>query len=806
MKSKFMNKNAKYALWLFAVAFGAIVIGQFFITPGPVERGVSKPRTHDSRGRRIKRPTPPPVAATQPSIDSSAQKAPSSNLVNANKTENQGEIGGHQDIAHPETIADKEPVAIEKQSGETVSSDTEQSIDSELEDKGPVPRNLTVNNVSELLNLVKTNHKAIKSLTFVNGANTLEVFLENGNKSAIVVPQGDAVKTVMDECIDAGIPISARNKPADKTGSFLVSFGPAILICGVILFVFLRSRSGGGFGKSKAAKTDDGNFEPVDWKNIAGCDEAVTELKRVVKGLVAAWVYRFFRAKRPKGVLLIGPPGTGKTLLARAVATACKGSMIFVSGSEFVEMYVGVGSSRIRDMARQARERYKKTGKPQIIFIDELDALGKARSGKGAINSHEEREQTLNQLLVEMDGLGSSEGIIWIAATNRPEILDQALLRPGRFDTQVYVDKPDKAGRVKLFDIYSRLMPLAKEVTCASLAERAFGCTGADIELICNRAAIMAAEEWADANEDKISGQSESTWNDPEGSNLVPVTYGMSMAGFSRTTYETKEGSSGAENEKFTHPILSEDETAVVTLRHFDEAIDFVKYGDARKSRQDGMQEEEKKNTAFHEAGHALAAEAMEECDPVGKVTIMSRSRALGYVQLVPDGDKFSVTDKQLIGRIVMAMAGRAAQEEYLGVCDAGAENDFQQAVDTARKMVCDWGMSSLRHISLGARSSAMGMKTGYEGGQGIGCGPELQNEIDREWRRIVEACYDIARKIVKADEKRMEAVVAILMDKETILKGEWESLMTELPTKVQAESVKFDPRKKPETEGAQAA
>lgn len=740
--------NIKYIAWMVGAMVFAIIVGQLFVEPGRVSDYHPTHTAAPARGGRGA-----PAVAVRPA---STQAAPDT-------------ASGASTPVTPQKVYTRD----------------------------------NVTSFSQLRSVIDETPTAIRKVTFLNGGGAVDVtFAAGGPPRRIGVPAGTTQDSLVALLTERKVLYDAKEDSSVATRTFISSFLPIIIIGGIMIGLFLWSRKnqmgmmGGsnvGFTKSRAKSVDAASFAPVQWTDIAGADEAVRELKRIVKGLTSAGVYNYFGGKRPKGVLLVGPPGTGKTLLARAVATACEGTMDITSGSDFVEMFVGVGASRVRDMVERGKANVKRTGKPHIIFIDEIDAIGGKR-GSGAAGEHknDEREQTLNQILVSMDGLESSEGIIWIAATNRPEMLDEALLRPGRYDSQVTVDLPDTVGRTKIFKIHSRRKPLAKDVTCEKLATRTYSYSGAEIELACNRAALLAAERWAEGHPELIAeAEREALKAQPKPKH---VFYGVRGGPVEEEPNDTDIAAArAAALDKFIAAALRNDETAIITLEDFDEAIDYVRYGDSRQSRQDNMRDEEKKNTAYHEAGHAVAAEVMPGADPVAKITIMSRSKALGYVQQIPDGDKYSTTDKYLISRIVMAMAGRAAQEVYLNTCDTGASNDFEQATDLARRMVTEWGMSRLRHIAVGRRTS-LSMRGGQAGG-GIGYGADLANAIDAEWRRIVEACYDLAIKIVTEEKARIEKVVELLLKQETILRDEWQVIMSENKSACKPEELVFNPR-----------
>jgi len=483
---------------------------------------------------------------------------------------------------------------------------------------------------------------------------------------------------------------------------------------------------------TKLPATPPGDPDKKMFADVAGCDEAKAELQEVVDYLKDPSLFKKFGARAPRGVLLVGPPGNGKTLLAKAVAGESGAAFFPASASEFVEMYVGVGASRIRDLFKNAREK-----KPAIIFIDEIDAVGHKRAG-GPHSGSQEWDQTLNQLLVEMDGFPSDSEVIVIAATNRVDILDPALTRPGRFDRQVLVDLPDLAGREAIFKVHTQGKPLAPEINLRLLAERTPGFSGAEIEGACNEAATIAARKYRQVVEEKLQ--------------QLKATAGAK---------------SGKALDIASIPQLG---ALHITLADFDEGIDRVRLGVARTSRAKTISPEEMKNTAYHEVGHAWISAEVEGGDPVSKITIIPRSRALGYTQSAPEGDRYSYTDKQLLARIMMAMGGRVAQEVFLNTVDTGASNDFAQGTQIARRMVTEWGMSKLGHISVGEGG---GYQSGY--------GPALADKIDAAWMEIVENCYKRTREIIERDRERIDKIVQVLLKKETLLRPEWEALRAEM-------------------------
>src|SRR5512139_130558 len=436
--------------------------------------------------------------------------------------------------------------------------------------------------------------------------------------------------------IEKGVAVTAKEPSASPWANLLYSWAPILLMIGFWIFLMRQMQSGGNkalsFGKSKA-KLSSSSQKKVTFKDVAGVDEAKEELQEIIEFLKEPQKFQKLGGRIPKGVLLMGPPGTGKTLLARAVAGEANVPFFSISGSDFVEMFVGVGASRVRDLFEQGKKNA-----PCIIFIDEIDAVGRHR-GAGLGGGHDEREQTLNQLLVEMDGFESNDGVILIAATNRPDVLDPALLRPGRFDRRVVVDRPDVRGREGILQVHTRKIPLSEDVDVAVLARATPGFSGADLANLVNEAALMAARN----------------------------------------------------NQKF------------VSMRDFESSKDKVLMGVERKSLI--ITEEEKKITAFHEAGHALLASLVPHADPIHKVTIIPRGMALGVTQQLPTEEKHNWTKDQIEARIAVCMGGRAAEELFMGHLTTGAGNDIERATELARKMVCEWGMSEkLGPLAFGKR------------------------------------------------------------------------------------------------------
>ncbi|UZN04012.1 ATP-dependent zinc metalloprotease FtsH [Cellulomonas sp. S1-8] len=492
-------------------------------------------------------------------------------------------------------------------------------------------------------------------------------------------------------------------------GSLLTLVLPFIIILGLFWFLMSNMQGGGSkvmsFGKSKA-KLVSKESPQVTFADVAGVDEAVEELQEIKEFLAEPAKFQAVGAKIPKGVLLYGPPGTGKTLLARAVAGEAGVPFYSISGSDFVEMFVGVGASRVRDLFQQAKEN-----SPAIIFVDEIDAVGRHR-GAGLGGGHDEREQTLNQMLVEMDGFDVKTNVILIAATNRPDILDPALLRPGRFDRQVAVDPPDLKGRERILAVHSQGKPMAPGVDLAVVARRTPGFSGADLANVLNEAALLTARQGGQVIDD-------------------------------------------------------------LTL---DEAIDRVIAGPQKRTRV--MNVKELKITAYHEGGHALVATALRYTDPVTKVTILPRGRALGYTMVMPMEDKYSTTRNELLDVLAYAMGGRVAEELVFHDPTTGASNDIEKATSTARKMVTQYGMSArLGAIKFGQESSEMFL--GRDVGHQRDYSEEIAGTIDTEVRELIERAHDEARDILVEYRDVLDALVLELLEKETLNQEQLAAIFT---------------------------
>ncbi|HEX8252041.1 MAG TPA: ATP-dependent zinc metalloprotease FtsH [Thermoanaerobaculia bacterium] len=498
----------------------------------------------------------------------------------------------------------------------------------------------------------------------------------------------------------------------ERDGAFvtaLITWAPFLFLIGLWIFFMRQMQAGGNkalsFGKSKA-KLLSGSAKKVTFKDVAGVDEAKVELHEIIEFLKEPQKFTKLGGKIPKGVLLMGPPGTGKTLLARAIAGEANVPFFSISGSDFVEMFVGVGASRVRDLFEQGKKNA-----PCIIFIDEIDAVGRHR-GAGLGGGHDEREQTLNQLLVEMDGFESNDGVILIAGTNRPDVLDPALLRPGRFDRRVVVDLPDLKGREGILRVHTRNIPLAEDVDLAVISRGTPGFSGADIANLVNEAALNAAR------------------------------------------YDKKK----------------------VQMVDFEYAKDKVIMGVERKSMM--MSDREKRNTAYHESGHTIVAAMLPAADPLHKVTIIPRGRALGLTQQLPTEDKYSYSKRYLEAMLAVLMGGRIAEEVFLNELTTGAGNDIERATGMARKMVCEWGMSDLGPVTFGKKEQEIFL--GREFAQHGDFSESTAVEIDREVRRILEKAYKSAHDIISGNKTALDRIARKLLERETLDGVEVNQIITE--------------------------
>ena len=511
--------------------------------------------------------------------------------------------------------------------------------------------------------------------------------------------------------INSGIELNTDTEPPGFS-EYLIGFLPWILIAGFMFYMFSQVRNNGNqimqFGKSKAREVDE-EAPKITFNDVAGVEEAKEELKEIREFLKDPEKFNKLGAKIPKGVLLMGPPGTGKTLLAKAVAGEAGVPFFSISGSDFVEMFVGVGASRVRDLFEKA-----KNAAPSIIFIDEIDAVGRMR-GAGLGGGHDEREQTLNQLLVEMDGFEVNSGVILIAASNRPDVLDPALLRPGRFDRQIVVDRPDLLGRKEILKVHAKEKPLKKNVNLNNIAKQTPGFTGADLANLLNEAALLAARK----------------------------------------------------------------NTKTISQKNVEDSIDRVMAGPEKKSQL--MSESEKLVIAYHETGHALVGWALPNADPIHKVTIIPRGRALGYTQALPEEDKYLTSKAELKDRLAMLMGGRVAEELIFADPTTGAANDIEKATDIARKMVMEFGMSEkLGPMLYGKGSNEVFLGRDY--GRQQDYSDEVASSIDEEVKLLLNEAHITAKKILTKYKKQMKDMVKTLVEKETLDKDIIQQIFKSVP------------------------
>ncbi|MFY9726333.1 MAG: ATP-dependent zinc metalloprotease FtsH [Bryobacteraceae bacterium] len=495
-----------------------------------------------------------------------------------------------------------------------------------------------------------------------------------------------------------GVNVDIKDTSSSSWVSILINASPFIVVIAFWIFMMRQMQSGGNkalsFGKSRA-RLHSTQQKKVTFKDVAGVEEAKEELQEIIEFLREPQKFQKLGGRIPKGVLLVGPPGTGKTLLARAIAGEASVPFFSISGSDFVEMFVGVGASRVRDLFEQGKKNA-----PCIIFIDEIDAVGRHR-GAGLGGGHDEREQTLNQLLVEMDGFESNEGVILVAATNRPDVLDPALLRPGRFDRRVVVGRPDVGGREAILRVHTKKIPLGDNVDLSVLGRGTPGLAGADLANLVNEAALNAARQ----------------------------------------------------NRK------------VVMMVDFELAKDKILMGAERKSLI--LSDAEKRNTAYHEAGHALVAAVLPEADPLHKVTIIPRGMALGVTMQLPIDDKHSYSKDYLLAQLAILMGGRIAEENYMHHMTTGAGNDIERATDLARKMVCEWGMSELGPLSFGKKEEQIFL--GREIAQHRDYSEETAIRIDAQVKKIVQGSYDTAEAIIKEHSDALVKIAETLLEREIL-------------------------------------
>jgi cell division protease FtsH len=566
--------------------------------------------------------------------------------------------------------------------------------------------------------MARVDEGDVKEVTMYLSPNSYEMqgeYAKLNKKFRVTVPKENAPE-ITKALRDKSVQLNVKEVRSSDRVLILLNALPLLLLAGFVFFLMRQMQAGGNkalsFGKSRARLLS-AQQKKATFKDVAGSDEAKEELQEIIEFLKDPQKFQKLGGRIPKGVLLVGPPGTGKTLLARAIAGEANVPFFSISGSDFVEMFVGVGASRVRDLFEQGKKNA-----PCIIFIDEIDAVGRHR-GAGLGGGHDEREQTLNALLVEMDGFESNEGVILIAATNRPDVLDPALLRPGRFDRRVVVARPDVKGREEILRVHTRKVPLSDDVEMSIIARGTPGFSGADLANLVNEAALWAARQ----------------------------------------------------NRKF------------VTMADFEMSKDKVLMGVERKSMI--LSDEEKKNTAYHEAGHALVAAMTPGADPVHKVTIIPRGMALGLTMQLPEADKHTYTKEFLEGTLAVLMGGRTAEEIFLGHITTGAGNDIERATDIARNMVCEWGMSHLGPLAYGKKEEAIFL--GREIAQHRDFSEDTALQIDKEVKRIVSEAYDKAHNLLSTNRDLLDRIAMALLEREVLDANEVKMLMEgkPLPEKV---------------------
>ena len=545
--------------------------------------------------------------------------------------------------------------------------------------------------------LTQIRNKDISELTLKQ--DVLELTNKNGEKFTAKLDASDAPReSILKAADESGTKVSLEPASSGWGWIVLINALPFLLLIGFLAFTLRQMQAGGNkalsFGKSKA-KLLNNQQKRITFKDVAGVEEAKDELQEIIEFLKDPQKFQKLGGRIPKGVLMVGPPGTGKTLLAKAVAGEANVPFFSISGSDFVEMFVGVGASRVRDLFEQGKKNA-----PCIIFIDEIDAVGRHR-GAGLGGGHDEREQTLNQLLVEMDGFESNDGVILMASTNRPDVLDPALLRPGRFDRQVIVSYPDVRGREGILKVHTRKIPLDESINVNVIARGTPGFTGADLANLVNEAALSAARR----------------------------------------------------NQK------------VVTMHDLEFAKDKVMMGPERRSMV--VSEKERRLTAIHEAGHTIVGLNIPESDPVHKVTIVPRGRALGVTYYLPEQDVLGRTQEELLAMIANAMGGRIAEEIFIGRITTGASNDIERATELARQMVCTYGMSELGPLAFGKKEEQIFL--GREIAQHRDFSEDTAIKIDQEVKRIISEQYERARKILSENKQVMESMTQALLERETL-------------------------------------
>jgi cell division protease FtsH len=584
---------------------------------------------------------------------------------------------------------------------------------------GPAPKEVPYSELIQLLKADKLDKAELRDDEIVAELKPAPNADNKAPRPTVVakrLPRIDESK-LLDQLEQHGVSFSGRIERTSFWQSFLAGWLLPLGLMGLIYFMMIRRVSSKGgplsLGRSRAKIFDATATDKVTFADVAGVDEAEAELVEIVEFLKRPEKYQSLGARIPRGVLLVGPPGTGKTLLARAVAGEAGVPFFSMSASEFIEMFVGLGAARMRDLFEQAKQRA-----PCIIFIDELDAIGKSRGGLAALATHDEREQTLNQLLSEMDGFDPTKGVIIMGATNRPEVLDPALLRAGRFDRQVLVDRPDVKGREEILRVHVRKVKLGTTVELRTLAQRTPGMVGADLANVVNEAALAA-------------GRRNST---------------------------------------------------TVEMADFEEAIDRIQLGLKKKGRV--MREDEKRRVAYHEAGHALVAMSLSHADPVHRVTIIPRSiGALGATLQLPTEERYLMTRDELLDRLCVMMGGRTAEDVIFSDTSTGAENDLERATETARQMICRFGMSSkLGPVTMGRPLGARYLEGALPMGEERNFSEETARAVDAEIRSVLDSQQARAHDLLEERRTALERIAQVLLERETIERSELEAILAEEP------------------------
>jgi cell division protease FtsH len=596
---------------------------------------------------------------------------------------------------------------------------------------------------SELMQTIEQQPASISQISIANGSNEITVERKDKKPAHVTLPAQAGQQSLLDAANKQHVKVAA----SESSGllSALLGFLPTLLFIGLIWY-FMRGMGGGGGGALNLTNSEiivqmPGKPGSKTFADVAGCKEAKEELAEIIEYLKDPSSFHAIGATLPKGVLLIGPPGNGKTLLAKAIAGEAGVPFLTISGSGFVELFVGQGARKARTLFDEARKN-----QPCILFIDEIDAVGRAR-GSGGVGGNDEREQTLNEILVQMDGFKENESVILIAATNRPDILDPAITRSGRFDLHVNVDAPDMEGREAIFRIHMQGRPVDASVDAAALARITPGFSGADIASACNEAARIARRRMGGA------------------------TKRSSLLGLRRASPEAG--------------------TQTILMKDFSEGIDRVMMGPARDR---AMSEDQRRNTAVHEVGHAGVGHALKGA-PIRKITIVSRSKALGFTLSYPEGDQYNKTRDEMLSEIASMMGGRVAQQEILGCVDTGASNDFEQATKVARAMVTKFGMSKLGHVFISDESTMGGL--GRAGGGGFSSaswGPSVLDNVDVEVQAILNEATERARTVIAQHRASFDRVVECLLRKETILGDEFLMLWNEPTHECNCEDEDNDP------------